>query len=225
MYLLVTARKGISSLQLGKEIGITQKSAWFVLQRLREACGAQVVMLKGIIEADETYFTGKESSRHMWERLHEPRERADKALVMGMRQRGGDTIAKVIRSTGGRELRAAIQNNVAQGSRVMTDAFAGYTSLGKDGFKHEMVNHTKDEYVRGDVHTNSIESVWAVMKRGMHGVYHHASKKHLGRYVDEFTFRLNAGKVQRHTFDRLDSFIDAVAGKRITYKTLTKETV
>jgi transposase-like protein len=222
MYLLVTARKGISSMQLAKEIGVRQGTAWFILQRLREACGAQQSRLKGVVEADETYFTGKESSRHMYDRIHSPRERADKALVIGIRERGGDTVAKVIKTTGGRELRATIAAHVENGSRVMTDAFAGYASLDRDGYKHDSVNHVSGEYVRGDVHTNSIESVWAVMKRGMHGVYHHASKKHLGRYVDEFTFRLNAGKVQRHTFERLDSFVDNVVGKRITYAQLTE---
>jgi hypothetical protein len=103
----------------------------------------------------------------------------------------------------------------------MTDDFSGYTSLPKIGFQHETVIHSKDEYVRGNVHTNSIESVWAVMKRGMHGVYHHASKKHLGRYMDEFTFRLNAGNVERHTTERLDSLIMAAAGKRLTFERLT----
>ncbi len=107
----------------------------------------------------------------------------------------------------------------------MTDDFGSYVALKREGFEHESVKHITGEYVRGDVHTNSIESVWAVMKRGLHGVYHHASKKHLGRYVNEFTFRLNAGRVQRHTFERLDSFVDVVVGKRITYEQLTKETI
>lgn len=84
-----------------------------------------------------------------------------------------------------------------------------------------MVNHSAKEYVRGEAHTNGVESVWAVLKRGLHGVYHHASRKHLHRYVDEFTFRLNAGNVARHTLDRLDSFVDGVVGRRITYKELT----
>jgi hypothetical protein len=90
-----------------------------------------------------------------------------------------------------------------------------------DGTGHDTVNHSAGEYARGTANTNSIESVWAVLKRGIHGVYHHASPKHLGRYVDEFTFRLNAGNVARHTLARLDSFVDAVAGKHITYKELT----
>lgn len=132
MYLLVTARKGISSLQLGKEIGITQKSAWFVLHRLREACGTEIEKLRGTIEVDEAYFGGEENNRHMYDRIHKPRERTEKTIVVGMRQRGGNTVAK-----------------------------------------------------------------------------------------DEFTFRLNQGNVARHTTERLDSFVDAIKGKRLTFARLT----
>jgi hypothetical protein len=105
----------------------------------------------------------------------------------------------------------------------LTDEAKAYTDLDGLFFKHHTVNHSAGEYSRDGVNTNSIESVWAVLKRGLHGVYHHASKKHLARYVDEFTFRLNEGNVARHTFERLDSFVDAVVGKRITYKQLTAE--
>lgn len=107
------------------------------------------------------------------------------------------------------------------GSKLYTDEHASYADLNGLFFRHDSVNHSDGEYVRGNVHTNGIESVWAVMKRGLHGVYHHASHKHLGRYVDEFTFRLNAGNVVRHTLQRLDSFVSAIVGKRITYKELT----
>jgi len=221
MYLLVTARKGISSLQLGKEIGITQKSAWFVLHRLREACGTQLEMLQGIVEVDETYFGGEENNRHMYDRIHNPRERSEKAAVIGIRQRNGHVVAKVTDSLGGLALRKFVHDNVTKGSRVVTDEAAAYIALGREGFQHDTVKHVAGEYVRGTAHTNSIESIWAVMKRGEHGVYHHMSKKHLGRYVNEFTFRLNQGNVARHTTERLDSFVDAVKGKRLTFAGLT----
>lgn len=223
MYLLLTARKGISSLQLAKQIGVKQHTAWFLLQRIREACKNNAGMLKGIVEVDETYIGGRENNRHMYDRIHSPRERSEKGAVIGIRERGGNTFAKVVKSTGGRELRSVIQENVTAGSRVLTDDFGSYTALPKEGFAHDTVKHIAGEYVRGDVHTNSIESVWAVMKRGVHGVYHQVSKKHLDRYVDEFTFRLNAGKVQRHVMDRLGSLVDAAAGRRITYETVTKD--
>jgi transposase-like protein len=220
MYLLLTARKGISSVQLAKEIGITQKSAWFVLHRLREACGTKLEMLKGTVEVDETFFGGEESNRHMYDRIHKPRERSEKVAVIGIRERGGNTFAQVTDSIGGLALRTAVQKNVLLGSRVISDEAPGYKRLGSEGYKHEAVKHVAGEYVRGTAHTNGIESVWAVMKRGMHGVYHKASKKHLNRYVDEFTFRLNAGKVQRHTLDRLASLVDCTTGRRITYEKL-----
>jgi transposase-like protein len=221
MYLLVTARKGISSMQLGKEIGITQKSAWFVLHRLREACGTKLEMLKGTVEVDETFFGGEENNRHMYDRIHKPRERSEKVAVIGIRERGGNTFAQVTDSIGGLALRTAVQKNVLLGSRVISDEAPGYKRLGSEGYKHETVKHVAGEYVRGTAHTNGIESVWAVMKRGMHGVYHHADRKHMGRYVNEFTFRLNQGNVSRHTTERLDSFVDAVAGKRLTFEALT----
>lgn len=221
MYLLVTARKGISSLQLGKEIGITQKSAWFVLHRLREACGTQLEMLKGTVEVDETFFGGEENNRHMYDRIHKPRERSEKVAVIGIRERGGNTVAQVTDSIGGLALREAIRKNVQVGSRVISDGAPGYQRIAKEGFQHESVNHVGGEYVRGTAHTNGIESVWAVMKRGMHGVYHHADRKHMGRYVNEFTFRLNQGNVARHTTERLDSFVDAIRGKRLTFARLT----
>src|SRR5208337_4126073 len=100
MYLLVTARKGISSLQLGKEIGVTQKSAWFVLHRLREACGTKLAKLRGTIEVDETFFGGEENNRHMYDRIHKPRERSEKVAVIGIRERGGNTVAQVTDSIG-----------------------------------------------------------------------------------------------------------------------------
>jgi transposase-like protein len=214
MYLLVTARKGISSMQLAKEIGIAQKSAWFLLRGLREARGNNTGMLSGTVEADETHIGGLEGNRHMHDRVREGRR--EKAVVFGMRQRGGDTVAMVVENTGGQRLQAAIQANVTPGSRVMTDEYTGYAALKKLGFERGSVKHAVEGFVRGDVHTNGIDSVWAVLKRGLRGVYHHASRKHLGRYIDEFTFGLNAGKAQRHTWRRLDSLVDAVAGKRIT---------
>jgi hypothetical protein len=100
---------------------------------------------------------------------------------------------------------------------IHTDEAAAYAGVGKLLFKHETVNHSAGEYARGKVHVNSIESVWAVMKRGLLGVYHHVTPKHLGRYVDEFTFRLNEGDVKRHTLARLNSMIAATAGRRLTY--------
>ncbi len=117
-------------------------------------------------------------------------------------------------------LQTYIRENVAQGAVLCTDEATGYQGI-ETTYGHYTVNHSAGEYVRGSVSTNSIESVWAVMKRCIHGVYQQVSKKHLARYVDEFTFRLNDGDVKRHTLQRLDSFVTATGCRIITYKELT----
>lgn len=223
MYLLVTARKGISSMQLAKEIGVSQKSAWFMLQRLREACSDPDSQnkLKGIVEVDECFIGGKEGNRHESKKKRLGRGPAGKVPVLGMRERNGRTFAKVITERSIQEIQGEIFAQVETGSTVYSDDHAAYSDLDGLFFRHETVNHAAGEYARGPVSTNSIESVWAVLKRGIHGVYHHVSPKHLTRYVDEFTWRLNAGNVARHTLERLDSFVRAVVGKRITYAQVT----
>jgi transposase-like protein len=222
MYLLVTARKGISSMQLAKEIGITQKSAWFVLHRLREACGKDLKKLQGLVEIDETYVGGIEANKHDHKKLKAGRGAVGKTAVLGMKERGkgGRTKAMKLASADAQTIQDIIVQNVTVGSTLHTDEAGAYRNMGGLFFDHATVNHSEGEYVRDGVTTNGIESVFAVLKRGLIGVYHHASAKHLGRYVDEFAFRLNDGSVERHTIERLDSFIAAVAGKRLTYKTL-----
>ena len=218
MYLLQTARKGISSLQLSKEIGITQKSAWFMLHRLREACGVEAIRLNGIVEADETFIGGKEKNRHENKKIKAGRGPAGKIAVFGIRQRGGKVKAMPVNRTDKDTLQSAIAHHVEKQATVYTDDYPSYTGL--EGYTHATVNHSAKEYVNGMAHTNGIESVWAVLKRGYNGVYHHMSVKHLRRYVDEFTFRLNEGDVKHHTLERIDSLVDQAIGKRLTYRGL-----
>ena len=223
MYLLETARKGISSLQLSKELGITQKATWFMLHRLREACDIEAEPMIGQVEVDESYFGGKEANKHESKKLKAGRGTVGKSAVMGMREREtGEVRAFPIADTRRVTFEKQVTANVARGATVYTDEHSSYRNLG-EWYEHQTVAHSVKEFVNGMASTNGIESVWAVLKRGYNGVYHQWTPKHMARYINEFVFRLNEGNVRLHTMRRIESLIDGAIGKRLTYADLTGE--
>ncbi len=222
MWLIVNAKNGISSYELHRAIGITQKSAWFVLHRVRTAMTVgSIEKMSGTVEIDETYIGGKGRNMHAKKRreLGLTVGMKHKTGVMGLVQRGGKVTAKVIKSANVETCEGYIAENVEAGASVYSDNAGGYRNVHKmiEAYRHEVVNHAT-EYVRGNVHTNSIENFWSLLKRTIKGTYVSVSPAHLQKYVEEQMFRYN----ERETNDqiRFVRLIESISGKKLTYTQL-----
>ena len=221
MYLLNTNLKGVSSMKLARDLDITQKTAWFLAHRIRKAFedqqGAKFV---SPVEVDETYMGGKYSNMHTSKK---PRMVGagpqDKTPVVAIKERGSRKVkAKVTERVSSILLQNMVQESVQEGSTVYTDQNPRYKGLKKKNYKHESVNHGAGEYIKGQAHTNGVESFWAMLKRGHAGVYHKMSKKHLQRYIDEYAGRHNVRPLT--TMTQIEITFKGMNGKKLKYKEL-----
>ncbi len=222
IYLLSTSNKGISSVQLAKQVGVTQKTGWFMDHRIRSAMKQNKGQLFGTVECDETYVGGKEKNKHKSKKVKTAVGRSvkTKTPVFGMRTREGEVRAQAVPNCKEQLIMNIIQNNVAKGTTVHTDEMLSYRNLPLVGFSHFTIRHGLREYARGECHTNSIESFWALFKRGYHGIYHWMSPKHMQRYVDESVFRVNRREEPMNgIFAELVT--NMAKGQQLPYKELT----
>lgn len=227
IYLCTAHKKGISSVQLATDLDITQKTAWFVLHRVREMLKAQAPEMLGennMVEVDETYIGGKEKNRHTKKRqsAENPELANDgtpynkKKMVVGIVERGGKIVLKFVPNATADNMVPFIQDNVPSGAHVVTDEHNAYAQLHKV-YTHETVTHSLRVYVQGNAHTNTIENFWSGLKRGLYGIYHQVSDKHLERYLTEFAARYNARN--ESPFENFNTFLAKSEGG-LLYKNL-----
>ena len=219
MWLLSNAKNGISSYEIHRAIGVTQKTAWFMMHRIRTAMeNGSIEKLSGNVEVDETFIGGKAKNMHKHKReaIIKGRGSVGKTAVFGALERKGRVLAKVIESTNRETLHSEVKNNVEKGANLFSDEWLSYRGL-DESYIHEVINHSI-EYVKGNVHTNGIENFWALLKRTLKGTYVSVEPFHLSRYLAEQTFRFNERKLNDK--ERFLGVLKAVSGKRLTYDEL-----
>ena len=217
IYLFTTNIKGVSSMRLHRELGISQKAAWFMLHRLRLAFEAETGPFAGPVEVDETYMGGKRKNMPNRKRKTlEGRGAVGKTAIVGAKDRGTNEVkAEVVARTDKPTLQGFVGAAAAPDATIYTDEHGSYRGM---PFTHEAVNHGVGEYVRRQAHVNGMESFWSLLKRGHQGIYHKMSPKHLDRYVQEFAGRHNAREAD--TIDQMTGIVAGMAGKRLRYREL-----
>lgn len=215
VYLMMESKKAMSANQMKRTLGVSYKTAWYLCHRIRKAIeeAKEKPQLTGIVEVDETFVGGRFDKR---------RKRApwDKQAVVGLLQRGGNFESHTIPTRSKQILVGVVKDRVSKDARVFTDEYAGYKSLRKT-HQHDSVNHSIEEWARGDIHTNSIENAWSLFKRSVVGSYHQISRKHMDAYLDEFEWRFNNRK---NPFLFRDTVLRLIASPNLAYKKLTEKT-
>jgi len=212
-HLMCSSKKGMSALQLQRNLGLgSYRTAWHMAHRIRLAMKREPMagLLKGKVEVDETYIGGRPKNRH-------DRSRRRKVAVIALVSRKGDAVAPVVKDTSARTMKEVIRQHVDKRATIYTDGHGSYVGIGRH-FKggHQSVDHASDEYVRGTIHTNNVEGFFALLKRGVYGVFHHVSETHLDRYCDEFAWRWGVRTLK--DADRLPIALAGARGKRLFYK-------
>ena len=219
IFMLTSARKGIPSTQMARELGVTQKTAWFLAQRIRETwLKDRDNHMGGQMQVDETCVGGREKNKHASKKLRAGRGAVGKTAVAGVRDQNGEVRAVVVENTKAPTLGRFVRDHCAAGAVIVTDTHGGYIGLRAAGYQHIRINHSVGEYVRDMAHTNGIESFWALLKRGHYGIYHYMSAKHLHRYIKEFSLRHNTARAG--TINFIGMTIDRMVNKRLTYQGL-----